>query len=135
MRDAVRNADARPPARAFVLVVDDDPGIRGFLEMTLRAEGYGVDVAVNGRAALDRITARRPDVVLLDLAMPEMNGWQVHDYLRDEGLAIPVVYMTAGYSARAEAEAHHADGYLEKPFNVDDLLRIVARLVPLKGER
>ncbi len=70
-RDAVRDADASQPARAHVLVVDDDPGIRGFLEMTLRAA----------------------------------------------------------------AEAHHADGYPEKPFNVDDLLRIVARLVPSEGER
>ena len=130
-RNAVSDPDARRPPRACVLVVDDDPGIRGFLEVTLRAEGYDVDIASDGRAALDCIGARRPDVVLLDLAMPVMNGWQVHDHLRDEGIDVPVVYMTAGYSARAEAEAHQADGYLEKPFNVDDLLRIVARLTPV----
>lgn len=112
---------------AHVLVVDDDPGIRGFIQMTLRAEGYDVATAVNGAQALERVKDQRPDVVLLDLSMPVMNGWELHARLREIVPDVPVIYMTAGFSARTEAERHRANGYLAKPFEVDDLLRCIAR--------
>ena len=111
-----RAAPPLPATPAHVLIVDDDPGIRGFIQMTLQAEGYSVATAANGREALERIAAQRPHVILLDLAMPVMNGWQLHDRLRQLGLSIPVVFMTAGFSARAEAEARRVAGYLAKPF-------------------
>lgn len=112
---------------AHVLVVDDDPGIRGFILMTLRAEGYSVTAAANGHQALECVADRMPDVVLLDLSMPLMNGWQFQQCLRDLSIDVPLVFMTAGYSARTEAERHGAAGYLAKPFEVEDLLDTVAR--------
>lgn len=112
---------------ARVLVVDDDRGIRGFIEMMLRAEGYDVTTATNGQEGLSRVAEQRPDVVLLDLSMPVMTGWEFHQRLRERAPGVPVVYMTAGYSARVEAEQHGADGYLSKPFEVEDLLARVAQ--------
>jgi CheY-like chemotaxis protein len=113
-----------------VLIVDDDPGIRGFIQMTLRAEGYSVAVAANGKQGLDRVAERRPDVVLLDLSMPIMNGWQFQEQLQADGVDIPIIFMTGGYSARAEAERHGAAGHLSKPFEVEDLLATVSAFTP-----
>jgi CheY-like chemotaxis protein len=122
-------AAARFPAGTHVLVVDDDPGIRGFIEMMLRAEGYMVSTAANGQQGLDRALAHRPDVVLLDLAMPVMDGWQLFDRLQELDPTIPVICMTAGGSTRTEAEARGAAGYLAKPFEVDDLLHLITRFL------
>ena len=115
---------------AHVLVVDDDEGIRGIIQMTLELEGYSVATAANGKEALDRINERRPALILLDLMMPIMTGWEVLGQLRTSGLGIPVVFMTAGFRAHSEAERHHADGHLAKPFDIDELLRIVERFAP-----
>ncbi len=117
-------------ADARVLVVDDDPAIRRAVGMMLEDEGYDVATAANGREALDQIAESAPSVVLLDLQMPEMDGWQLQRRLRELHLDVPVVFMTAGYRARAEAERHQAAGYLAKPFDMDDLLSTVARFVP-----
>lgn len=114
-----------------VLVVDDDPGIRGFVMTVLRAEGYEVVSAVNGHMALECAGLHRPDLVLLDLSMPVMNGWEFHAAFRLLYPDVPVVYMTAGYSARVEAEQHGAAGYLAKPFEVEHLLAIAGRLAPM----
>ncbi len=118
-----------PPAEfsPHVLVVDDEPGIRGFVHAILQAEGYSVAIAANGQQALERIAEQRPDVILLDLSMPVMNGWQLNEYLRERRFEIPVVFMTAGFSARAEAQAHGAADYLAKPFDVDTLLDVIGR--------
>lgn len=112
-----------------VLVVDDDPGIRRFITLILEEEGYQVVTAENGRDAFARIAAERPALVLLDLNMPVMTGWELHATLREHGLGIPIVYMTAGQRAREEATRHHADGALPKPFDLPDLLDVVARFV------
>ncbi len=131
MTNGVPSAGGCPAtATMHILVVDDDPGIRGFIQMTLHSEGYEVATAANGRLALDRIAEQRPDVILLDLSMPVMTGWQLNDWLREHDLNIPVIFMTAGFSARMEAERHQVAGYLAKPLDVDDLLRMVARFRP-----
>lgn len=129
MSDDARSTAAGMPVAApvHVLIVDDDPGIRGFIHATLRTEGYSVAVAANGRQALERIAEQRPDVILVDLSMPVMNGWQLNDHLRAHDAGIPVVFMTAGFSAQAEAESHGAAASLSKPFDVDSLLHVVAR--------
>jgi two-component system, chemotaxis family, chemotaxis protein CheY len=111
-----------------VLVVDDDDGIRGTIAEILESEGYDVATAVNGLAALARIAERAPSLILLDLQMPGMSGWEVLGRLREQGTRIPVVFMTAGYRAQAEAARHNAEGHLGKPFEMDDLLAVVARL-------
>ena len=131
-RGSTEQLDARPaPGVPHVLVVDDDPGIRGFIQMALQAEDYSVATAANGQQALDRIAERRPDALLVDLAMPIMNGWELLARLRELQANIPFIFMTAGFNAQVEAEKHNADGYLAKPFEVDDLLATVARFAPL----
>ena len=118
------------PAGGHVLVVDDDPEIQAAIQMTLELEGYNVATAGDGRQALDRIAERLPDIVLLDLAMPVMTGWELHQHLRERGLDIPLVYMTAALCAPIEARTHHAAGYLAKPFAMDHLLEFVERYAP-----
>ena len=124
------NAPSCIPAGGHVLVVDDDPEIRAAIRMTLELEGYNVVTAGDGRQALDRIAERLPDIVLLDLAMPVMTGWEFHQHLRECGLSIPLVYMTAAFHAHLEAHTHQAAGYLAKPFAMDHLLEFVERYAP-----
>ena len=110
-----------------VLVVDDDDAIREIVQEILEDEGYHVSTAANGREALAQVAVSPPDVVLLDLNMPVLDGWQTHARLREQQLAIPVVYMTAGQRAQHEAERHQAAGYLAKPFDLAHLLATVER--------
>jgi two-component system response regulator MprA len=113
----------------LILVVDDDENIRNLLQLLLEDEGFSVVLARNGREALDRVAEKRPRLVLLDLQMPEMSGWEAHERLRADCRNLPVVFMTAGEHARREAARHGADGYLAKPFEIDDVLRTVEQFV------
>lgn len=123
------SAASRDPS-VHLLVVVDDAGIRDLITMALEDEGYAVSSASNGCEALHRINEQRPALVLLDLQMPVMSGWEVLQRVRDSHIDVPVVFMTAGYRAREEAERLGTDGYLAKPFDLDDLIRTVTRLAP-----
>jgi two-component system OmpR family response regulator len=103
--------------------------VREFVATVLSAAGYRVLTAAHGGEALERIARQRPDVVLLDLAMPVMDGWQVRRALRAQGVYVPLIFMSAGYNARLEAERHSANGYLDKPFTSADLVAVVARFL------
>lgn len=116
-----------------ILVVDDDAGIREMIELVLESEGFSVATAADGREALALIAENRPVLVLLDLQMPVMTGWETLSRLRDAHTDVPVVFMTAGYRARAEAERCGADGYVGKPFELDNLLAVVERLAAPSG--
>jgi CheY-like chemotaxis protein len=109
-----------------ILIVDDDDAIRDMVAMVLEDEGYQVATAPNGAQALGLIQQGAPSLVLLDLNMPVMTGWELHARLRTEAPGIPVVFMTAGQEASAEARRHAAAGFLAKPFDLDDLLKVVA---------
>ncbi len=111
--------------RRWVLVVDDDPDIRAALEDVLSASGYEVAVARNGQDALERLRASPFDLVLLDLMMPVMTGWEFRDeQLRDPAVAsVPVIVISA---ARSPAPIQ-ASAYLPKPFDLDHLLELVDR--------
>jgi two-component system sensor histidine kinase/response regulator len=113
----------------YILVVDDVPSICSLVAIILRDEGYQVGTAHNGQEALARIAEATPDLVLLDLQMPVMDGWELHRRLREQDCCAPVVFMTAGPQARVEAERHHADGYIAKPFDPDALVATVAQHV------
>jgi two-component system OmpR family response regulator len=108
-----------------VLVVDDDAAIREILAIALEDEGHEVSTAADGAQALERVDERQPDLVLLDLNMPVLDGWQTHARLRTRTPHIPVVFMTAGNVARSEAARHEADGFLPKPFDIDRLLSLI----------
>jgi CheY-like chemotaxis protein len=110
-----------------VLVVDDDFAIRETIAQALLLEGYSVATAANGRQAVDRITESPPKLVLLDLTMPVMSGWELLQWLRNTQPAVPVVIMTAGFRAQAEAERYGADGHLAKPFDLDELYAVLDR--------
>ena len=112
-----------------ILVVDDDRSIREIVQAALEDEDFAVTTATNGREALERIAESRPDVILLDLNMPVMDGWAFHARVRDEGLRIPVVFMTAGQHACVEAARCGAEGCLPKPFGIDELYGAVSRFV------
>jgi len=114
-----------------VLVVDDDPDIRELLFTALEDEGFEVVPAGNGREALAIIRTFRPDVIVLDLMMPVMDGWQFASELRirDEGAEdIPTVLLSAARDLRAHAEAMSAAEIIEKPFDLADLLPKIARV-------
>jgi CheY-like chemotaxis protein len=113
----------------LILVVDDDPDIRTFVHMILEEEGYAVQGAGDGREALARVQQQRPSLILLDLNMPVMSGWELHEELRTHQVGVPVVYMSAAQRACGEAEQHGAQGYLAKPFGLGELLNTVERFV------
>jgi DNA-binding response OmpR family regulator len=110
-----------------ILVVEDDPGIRQGIADFLDFEGYTVDVAVNGEEALSYLRERKPSLVVLDLVMPVMNGPQLLERLRSEGIAsgVPVAIMTAAMPGASALP--QADAYLSKPFDLEELLQVVGR--------
>ncbi len=114
-----------------VLVIDDDEGIREMLEMALSDEGYLVESAPHGAAGLEVLNRWRPDIILLDMRMPIMDGWEFARLYRDQpGPHAPIVVVTAARDAGNRAEQIQADGYLAKPFSLDELLDVVERFVP-----
>lgn len=113
-----------------ILVVDDDRAILSTITEILELEGYPFITASDGAEALQHIAAERPALVLLDMRMPILNGWEVARMLRERGVRIPIVVMTAAQDARLWAEQIDAVGYLAKPFDLDDLLATIARFLP-----
>ena len=115
------------------MAVDDDHVIRGLLEVNLEMEGHEVITAVDGQDALDRVHDERPDLILLDVMMPNVNGWQVAETLKNdpETRHIPIVFL----SARAmEADVRKGtdlgvQAYVTKPFDPIDLMDLVNRLI------
>lgn len=109
-----------------ILVVDDDAAIRSFVYEALIDEGYRVLQAGTGRDALTAVSNSAPDLILLDVRMPGVDGWQVLDELRSAaGEQTPVVVMTADYSGQDRALQSGAQGYLAKPFDLAELLACV----------
>jgi two-component system KDP operon response regulator KdpE len=113
---------AAAPSR--VLVVDDEPAIRRFLRTSLRAEGYDVVEAETGEAALAEIRRRVPDVVVLDLGLPGLDGLEVIRRVREPGSVVPIIVLTSRTDEAGKVEALDlgADDYVTKPFGVDELL-------------
>jgi two-component system response regulator MprA len=113
-----------------VLVVDDDPPLRRMLERTLSAEGFHVSVAADGGAALVAAERSAPDVIVLDVAMPLLDGLAVCRRLRAKGLATPILMLTARDAVpdRVAGLEAGADDYLVKPFAVEELIARVRAL-------
>ena len=113
-----------------LLVVDDDANLRESLRFALACEGYSVSVAEDGRGALQAVAATPPDLVVLDLQMPEMDGIEVCRRIR-EGSSLPVIMLTArqGVSSRVQGLDSGADDYLVKPFALEELLARIRALL------
>jgi two-component system, OmpR family, response regulator MprA len=118
-----------------ILVVDDEPAVRNALERALKAQHYAVTTAENGRQALDAITLRRPDVVLLDVLMPVMDGFEACRRMRELGDRTPVLMLTARDSVgdRVEGLDAGADDYVVKPFALEELLARIRALLRRSG--
>jgi CheY-like chemotaxis protein len=124
--------------RPFVLLVEDDPVNRTLAKRILAAHNYPFAEAVDGAAALEAIAARRPDVILMDLSLPVMNGWEATRRIRQNpafaGIRILAVTANAMAGDRERALRAGCDDYLTKPFRpaelIEALARITADLVP-----
>ena len=119
------------PARAAILVAEDDRRVRQSLERALKLEGYEVVVVADGAAALKAHRSQRPDLMVLDVSMPNADGLSVCRMLRDAGCDTQILMLTARHevSDRVAGLDAGADDYLVKPFALEELLaRVRARL-------
>jgi two-component system response regulator MprA len=118
-----------------VLVVDDEPAVRDALERALRLEGYDVELAADGLDALRSVAAAPPDLVVLDVLMPEVDGLEVSRRLRRTGDRTPILMLTARdeVSDRVAGLDAGADDYVVKPFALEELLARIRALLRRAG--
>jgi DNA-binding response OmpR family regulator len=120
-------------ATAMVLVADDDPSIHKVLRLNLELEGYTVASAFNGEEALERLAEARPDLVVLDVMMPALDGLEVLRRIRANAATadLPVILLTARSAEEDMWEGWQlgVDYYLTKPFDIEELLRTMERLI------
>jgi DNA-binding response OmpR family regulator len=122
-----------------ILVVDDEDDILQFLELVLREKGYDVVTAAGGQEALTRAQIEKPDLVLLDIMMPQMDGWEVLKLLRvdEETASIPVAMLSARTEAkdRVQGLQEGAVDYICKPFALQELLEKIGTIFGQVEER
>jgi len=126
------------PTEGKVLVVDDEPGIVDFIRLGLQYEGYEVQSAPDGRAAMIAISDFKPDLVILDIAMPRMDGYEVCRAVQGADMGILILSAKDGLEDRLKGLEVGADDYLVKPFHFEELLArakaILRRRRPTTGE-
>lgn len=126
------------PTEGKVLVVDDEPGIVDFIRLGLQYEGFEVKSAPDGRAAMIAISDFKPDLVILDIAMPRMDGYQVCRAVQGADMGILILSAKDGLEDRLKGLEVGADDYLVKPFHFEELLArakaILRRRRPTAGE-
>ncbi len=110
--------------RQHLLIVDDEDNLRSMLAAALQHHGFAVSTAADGRQALDTISKDRPDLVLLDVMMPDLDGFEVCRRLRADGDRTPVLFLTARDSTEDKVRGLTlgGDDYLQKPFSLDELI-------------
>ena len=123
--------------RPYVVVIDDDEKITSLLRRSLAFEGYEVATAPNGREGLRLLAEREADLVILDVMMPQLDGWEVIRRLREAGVPTPVLMLTAKDDVRDRVKGLDlgADDYLVKPFALEELLARVRALLRRRPER
>ena len=118
------------PAR--ILVVDDDPVILRLIEVNLDLEGFDVETADRGVDAIAKARESSPDLIILDLMMPEMSGWEIAEQLQkdDKTTGIPLVFLSARTQDedRRRGEELGVAGYVTKPFDPSDLVATIRKL-------
>lgn len=119
----------RDPQR--ILIVDDEPAVREALQRSLAFEGYDTEVAVDGADALEKATAYQPDLVVLDIQMPRMDGLTAARRMRGAGTTTPILMLTARDTVgdRVTGLDAGADDYLVKPFELDELFARIRALL------
>ncbi|WP_049655787.1 response regulator transcription factor [Kitasatospora sp. MY 5-36] len=123
--------DPTADARRTVLVVEDDPGVRATLDHLLRFEGYRVLTTADGQEALELLEHRRPDLAVVDVVMPRLDGLALCRMLRRRGDRLPVLVLTARHQLgdRVAGLDAGADDYLAKPFATEELLARIRALL------
>ncbi len=114
-----------------ILVVDDDPDIRDVIAETLADEGFNVVTSGDGQAAVDIALEHPPNLIVLDLMMPKMSGWQVIEALQasPRGATIPIVLVSASRDLERTAKQSEVAACLAKPFDLESLVRVVEQHV------
>ena len=122
-----------PMAAARVLLVDDEPGIREAVQAYLQDDGFTVEVASDAQEGWDKLQQMRPDLVITDLMMPRVDGYQFLRQMREDDRfkALPVVFLTARGMTSDRIQGYQAgcDAYLSKPFDPDELVTIIQNLL------
>ena len=108
-----------------VLVVDDEPYVRDMLRSALATMGAEVVTAANGAQALETVPTFQPDVILVDMMMPGLNGWEVRDAIRRTGVTVPIILISGNEIAAREGFFD----VLEKPFDLQKLAQIVTAAI------
>ncbi|GGU99916.1 DNA-binding response regulator [Kitasatospora herbaricolor] len=140
-------AAAGTPGEAFLLVVDDEPNIRELLSASLRFSGFRVSSAATGEEALAAVAAERPDLVVLDVMLPDLDGFTVVERLREQtgrdriagpahaGDHLPVLFLTAkdGVGDKVQGLAVGADDYVTKPFSLEELIARIRAILRRAG--
>jgi two-component system OmpR family response regulator len=127
------------PAR--ILVVDDEPNIADLVATALRYEGFEVETQLTGRGAVESIRDRSPQLVVLDVMLPDVDGFVVQERLRHAGCRVPVLFLTARDSVedRVRGLTLGGDDYLTKPFSIEELVArvraILRRTRPADGSQ
>ena len=115
----------------FILIVEDNPDLSERLRSLLEAENYTVDISMDGEEALEKIWDESHDLILLDIMLPKLNGLEVLRTIRQEGLATPVLMLTAKGDVVDKVQGLNlgADDYLAKPFSLSELLARIRALL------
>jgi two-component system OmpR family response regulator len=128
-----RTESSTPTAR--VLVVDDEPYITDLVATALRYEGFEVATAANGRTALTQVDAFRPDLIVLDVMLPDLDGFEVQRKLVDRGRRIPVLFLTARDATEDKVRGLTigGDDYVTKPFSLEELVARIRAVLRRSG--
>lgn len=107
-----------------IFIVDDEPPIRKLLRVGLGAEGFAIDEATNAKTAMDEVKASRPDLIVLDLGLPDVNGHELLRKWREEGLDLPIIILSSRTDEAGIVRALElgADDYVTKPFGMNELV-------------
>jgi two-component system OmpR family response regulator len=123
------------PPSARILVVDDEPNIADLLSAALSFEGYQVGVASTGAEAIEQVRAFRPNLVMLDVMLPDFDGTEVCRRLRNQGEQMPIVFLTARDATQEKVEGlSMGDDYVTKPFSIEELMARVGAILRRAGE-
>jgi two-component system OmpR family response regulator len=122
-------------AEARVLVVDDDGNITDLVGTALRYEGFEVEIARNGRAAIDAVVSFRPDLIVLDVMLPDLDGFEVSRRLTADGRRIPTLFLTARDATEDKVRGLTlgGDDYVTKPFSLEELIARVRSVLRRAG--
>ena len=133
MQPSQKNGDA-----GRILVVDDETPITEHVTMALRYEGFQMEQAHSGREAIDKVSQFHPDLMILDIMMPDLDGYEVARRLRQENQQVPIIFLTAKDATEDKVRGLEmgGDDYVTKPFSLEELsARVAAILRRTKGDK